>query len=328
MPERLPPLNALRAFEAAARHLSFKRAAEELSVTPTAISHQVRGLEEHLGVTLFRRLTRALELTAEGEAMLPKLREGMDCFAAAVACVRGLAPGVRLVVLAPPSFASRWLVPRLQGFTRDHPEIELHLAGSVKMIDGGDAALGLVAEGRMSRRDQPEIWIRYGTGRYPGFRIDRMFVPDYTAVCSPQLLRSKLPLRDPGDLRFHTLIHDDTIQDHKERPSWAEWLGVAGVDGVDASAGPHFTDSGLAIAAALDGLGVGLLSRPLVAGEIAAGRLVAPFAISIARSFAYYIVTPEAIADRPAVEAFRSWLLAEAAAVGARLPGGTVSSAP
>lgn len=313
MADRLPPLNALRAFEAAARHLSFKRAAEELSVTPTAISHQIRGLEEHLGLALFRRLTRALELTPAGAAMLPKLREGMDCFAAAVACVRELAPSARLVVLAPPSFASRWLVPRLQAFTRSHPEVELHLAGSVKMIDGGDMPSGLVPEGRMSRRDQPEIWIRYGTGHYPGFRIERMFVPEYTAVCSPQLLRAKLPMRTPADLCFHTLIHDDTIQDQKERPNWAEWLAVAGVSGVDASAGPHFTDSGLAIAAALDGLGVALLSRPLVAGEIAAGRLVAPFDISIARSFAYYIVTPEAIADRPAVAAFRAWLLEEAA---------------
>lgn len=315
MPDRLPPLNALRAFEAGARHLSFKRAAEELSVTPTAISHQIRGLEEALGVLLFRRLTRALELTAEGEAMLPKLREGMDCFAAAVASVRGMRPGGRLVVLGPPSFASRWLVPRLQAFTRDHPEIELHLAGSARMIDVGDVAGSLGHEGRTSRRDNPEIWIRYGTGRYPGYRVERMFVPEYTAVCSPRLMRAKLPLRSPADLRYHTLIHDDTIQDQRERPNWAEWFDVAGVSGVDASAGPHFTDSGLAIAATLDGLGVGLLSRPLVAGEIAAGRLVAPFDISIARSFAYYIVTPEAIADRPAVAAFRAWLLQEAARV-------------
>ena len=317
MADRLPPLNALRAFEAAARHLSFKRAAEELSVTPTAISHQIRGLEEHLGVALFLRLTRALELTAEGAAMLPKLREGMDCFAEAVACVRGLVPGARLVVLAPPSFASRWLVPRLQAFTRGHPEVELHLAGSVKMIDGSDLPASPTPGARTTRRDQPEIWIRYGTGHYPGFRVDQMFVPDYTAVCSPELLRAKLPLRKPADLGYHTLIHDDTIQDQKERPSWAEWLRVAGVSGVDAAGGPHFTDSGLAIAAALDGLGVALLSRPLVAGEIAAGRLVAPFDISIVRSFAYYIVMREAIADRPAVAAFRSWLL-EAAAGSAR----------
>ncbi|AWI81830.1 LysR family transcriptional regulator [Parazoarcus communis] len=311
MAERLPPLNALRAFEVAARHLSFRRAAEELSVTPTAISHQIRSLEEHLGVSLFRRLTRALELTPEGEAMLPKLREGMDCFSAAVAAVRAFAPDPRLVVLAPPSLALRWLLPRLQRFTSMYPEVELHLSGSAAMIDRGDAATQRLPDVEAALSTAPEIWIRNGYGRYPGCRVDLVLEPDYTAVCSPQLLRGKLPLRKPTDMRYQTLIHDDTIQDLQERPNWAEWLKVAGVKGVDTTAGPHFTDSGLAIAAALGGFGVALLSRPLVAAEIAAGQLVAPFDISLGRRFAYYIVTPEEIADRPVVAAFRNWLLDE-----------------
>jgi len=311
MPHRLPPLNALRAFEAAARHLSFKLAAEELAVTPTAISHQIRGLEAHLGCALFRRLTRALELTAQGAALLPKVREGLDSFAAAVAQVRALTPSARLLVVAPPSFASRWLVPRLQAFARRQPQVELHLAGSARMIDGGGPPGASPMEARAPRGEDPEVWIRYGTGHYPGFRAERMFVPEYTAVCSPALLRAKRPLRAPADLRYHLLIHDDTIPLGAERPSWEAWLRAAGVADIDAAAGPHFTDSGLAIAAAVDGLGVALLSRPLVAGEIAAGRLVAPFDISISRDFAYYVVTRPEAAGQPAIEAFRAWLLEE-----------------
>ncbi|THF56838.1 transcriptional regulator GcvA [Pseudothauera rhizosphaerae] len=328
MAYRLPPLNALRAFEAAARHLSFKLAAEELAVTPTAISHQIRGLEEYLGCALFRRLTRALELTPQGEALLPKVREGLECFAGAVAQVRALGPLTRLVVVAPPSFASRWLVPRLQGFGQREPQIELHLSASARMIDGGEAPGSPSMVIRPPRGEGPEAWIRYGTGRYPGFRVERLFMPEYTAVCSPVLLRAKRPLRKPGDLRYHLLIHDDTIPLERERPSWADWLRAAGVSGVDASAGPHFTDSGLAIAAAADGLGVALLSRPLVAGEIAAGRLVAPFDVTINRNYAYFLITRPDSAGQPAIEAFRAWLVQEAAGAMASAASPAVIAGP
>lgn len=306
---RLPALNALRVFEVAARHLSFKRAAEELSVTPTAVSHQIRGLEADLGVVLFRRLTRALELTPEGEVMLPKVREGMECFAAAVRQVRARVPGNILVVLAPPSFASRWLVPRLQTFSHLAPGVELHLASSTKAIDGGDTSGGHGMDPSGGGGEDPEVWIRYGSGDYPGFRVERLFAPEYTAVCSTALLRSKIPLREPADLRRHNLIHDDTIPEARERPSWEEWLRLAGVTGVKAHAGHHFSDSGLAISAALDGLGVALLSRPLVEAEISSGRLVAPFDITIKRRFAYHLVMSDAVAEEPQVELFRTWLL-------------------
>ena len=311
MAVRLPPLNALRAFEVAARHLSFKLAAEELSVTPTAISHQIRGLEQDLGVPLFRRLTRALELTPEGEAMLPKLREAMSAIAESVEAVRAMRPLSRLSVVAPPSFASRWLVPRLQRFAELHPQIELHLASATKAIDGRDAA-GLGIEPLTQRVEGAQLWIRFGTGAYPGYRSEMLLEPEYTAVCSPALLRAKIPLRLPADLRRHNLIHDDTVPDTRERPTWAEWLQAAGVTSVRADAGLHFNDSGLAIAAALDGLGVALVSKPLVAAEVAAGRLVMPFGISLRRRFAYYIVTPQALVPRATVAAFREWLLEEA----------------
>lgn len=308
---RLPPLNALRAFEVAARHLSFKLAAEELSVTPTAISHQIRGLEQDLGAPLFRRLTRALELTPEGEAMLPKLREAMSAIAESVETVRAMRPLSRLSVVAPPSFASRWLVPRLQRFAEQHPQIELHLASATKAIDGRDAA-GLGIEPLTRHTGDGHLWIRFGTGAYPGYRSEMLLEPEYTAVCSPALLRAKIPLRQPADLHRHNLIHDDTVPDTRERPTWAEWLHAAGVTSVRADAGLHFSDSGLAIAAALDGLGVALVSKPLVAAEVAAGRLVVPFGISLRRRFAYYIVTPQAAVPRPNVAAFREWLLDEA----------------
>ena len=306
MAARLPPLNALRAFEVAARHLSFKLAAAELSVTPTAVSHQIRGLEDDLGVTLFRRLTRALELTPEGEAMLPKLREGMACLAASVEAVRALRPSARLVVVAPPSFASRWLVPRLQGFARLQPAIELHLASSMKAIDSAEP--GAHGHDAAGPRGEGEVWIRFGTGGYPGCRVDCLFEPVYTAVCSPALLRTKIPLRRPEDLQRHNLIHDDTIPDARQRPTWAEWLEAAGVSGVNPEAGPHFSDSGLAIAAALDGLGVALLSKPLVAAEVAAGRLVVPFEVTVRRHFAYYLVSYEGVANHAPIAAFREWL--------------------
>ena len=312
MADRLSSLNALRVFEAAARHLSFKRAADELAVTPTAVSHQIRGLEDELGVMLFRRLTRAIELTAEGEAMLPKVREGLRCFTEATRLARGGGlPHNRLVVIAPPSFASRWLVPRLHGFYAREPEVELHLASSTRTIDVGDAGLNALHDINEHLGDDPEVWVRYGSGHYPGCRVDRLFEPEYTAVCSTALLRGKIPLREPADLRFHTLIHDDTIPEARERPSWVEWLAAAGVRNVRLRAGHHFSDSGLAISAALDGLGVALLSRPLVEPEIRAGRLVAPFPVIIRRSYAYHLVVSEMCSELPQVSSFRAWLLAE-----------------
>ncbi|MDX5446084.1 MAG: transcriptional regulator GcvA [Zoogloeaceae bacterium] len=315
MPDRLPPLNSLRTFEVAARHLSFKDAAEELSVTPTAVSHQIRGLEEFLGVELFRRLTRALELTSEGEAMLPKVREGMDCFAAAVSEVRSMKPGARLRVVAPPSFAQRWLMPRLWRFNEREPNVELYLRGSIKAIDSSSQLSTQHsddAEHRRGRnRDVPQLWIRYGRGQYIGVRTDHLFEPEYTAVCSPALLQRRIPLNKPEDLRHFALIHDETIPDRALRPRWEAWLAAAGVHGVRV-AGPHFSNSGLAISAAIDGLGVALLAKQIVEGEIATGRLVAPFDISIRCGFSYYIVSPENVADTPQVVSFRDWLIEEA----------------
>lgn len=312
MTYRLPPLNALRAFEAAARHLSFKNAALELSVTPTAVSHQIKLLEESLGLPLFDRLTRALALTPQGEAMLPKVREGLECFAAAVESAHTHADQGRLIVVLPPSFATRWLVPRLRRFAVAQPSLSLHVIRSLSTIDGNQGAGVAAAEPVDLRQEDALVAIRFGNGLYPGYQVDRMFGSDYLAVCSPKLLVADPPLRVPADMRHQVLLHDDATVNERSGPGWDEWCRLAGVSGVDTKAGPHFGDSGMVYVAALDGLGVALASRPLVANAIAQGRLVAPFDITVGQHYAYYLVIAESIFNRPAVQAFRQWLLEEA----------------
>lgn len=320
MSYRLPPLSALRAFEAAARHLSFKRAAEELHVTPAAVSQQIKALEAYLGLTLFRRLTRALEVTPQGLVMLPKIREGFDCLAAAVESTRRSGDGV-LTVNAPPSFASRWLVPRLPRFSAAHPEVELRLSSSVDTVDRrGETAV--FEAGMVDPRDAAsELAIRYGTGNYAGFRVEKIFAPDCVPVCSPRLPSAERPLAQPGDLRRHVLIHDETISDTERQAGWAQWLEAAGVPvggaaGADAQRGPRFSNAVLAVEAALDGQGVALALRPLVEADVAAGRLIMPFELTVPSPYAYFLVLPEAVAGRPSVAAFRAWLLSEGRALG------------
>jgi LysR family glycine cleavage system transcriptional activator len=309
---RSPPLNALRAFEAAARHLSFKKAAKELYVTPGAVSHQVKLLEEHLAVQLFRRLTRALELTTEAHAMLPKVREGLDALQAAVERVRAREDMSALTVVAPPNFAARWLVPRLSGFTKAHPDIEMHLASRQTMVDGREGGSVIVPDLDV-RPDAPVAMIRFGTGHYPGAHVDEVFSAVYVPVCSPKLLKGEHALRKPEDLRYHTLLHDDTVIEEGARPSWNDWLQSVGVTDIDATRGPHFSDAALALDAAIEGMGVTLAIKPLLASEIEAKRLAVPFDIAAATGYSYFLVTPEAGIENRALASFRDWLLGESA---------------
>jgi LysR family glycine cleavage system transcriptional activator len=276
------------------------------------VSHQVKVLEEFLGVALFRRLTRALELTAEGGAMLPKVREGMASLAEAVERVRSREGACALSVVAPPNFAARWLVPRLARFTALHPSLELHLASRPAMIDGREAAAAPVPV-HDAREDSPLVMVRFGDGRYPGARVDRLFSAVYVPVCSPRLLEGEHPLRAPADLRFHTLLHDDTVVKEGARPAWTDWLDSVGIHDIDVTRGPHFSDASLALEAATGGMGVTLAMRPLVQAEIEAGRLVVPFDITAPATFSYYLATPEADEQHPAAMAFREWLLAQTA---------------
>lgn len=311
MVQRLPPLNSLRAFEAAARHLSFKKAADELAVTPTAVSHQIKLLEEFLDLPLFRRLTRALELTAEGAAMLPQVQEGFASLAAAVDTTRRKETGGIVTVCAPPSFAARWLVPRLVHFTRSHPDIDLRLSSSVATIDSREQGGG---EGGASAEPPYDLMIRFGRGDYPGSSVDRLFSPNYITVCNPALLAGEHPLLTPKDLVWHHLIHDATVPELDDRPGWSQWLALAGVADLEPRLrGSHFEDAALAMAAAIAGHGVALAARPLVSADLAEGRLASPFPLSIPSRYAYYATIHGSKGKRPTVLALRNWLVREAA---------------
>jgi len=311
MSYRLPPLNALRAFESAARHLSFRKAAEELHVTPAAISHQMKILEDQLGVQLFRRLTRAIELTEVGRSFLPKLREGFERFAEAVEKVRSFENTGVLIVSVTPSFAIKWLIPRLYRFVTAHPDIDVRISANMRLIDSRRRDTRNKLDGENELANDADIDIRFGSGKYPRCRVDKLFQVSLTPLCSPRLLEGMRPLKKPQDLRYHSLLHDDTLEVSEGRPDWAMWLKAAGAEEVDTNRGTHFNHSILCNEAAIDGLGVVLGTREIAAHDLAMGRLVAPFDLSLQMELAYYVVSPEATADRPKVALFREWLLAE-----------------
>ena len=294
---RLPPLNALRAFEAAARHLSFAKAAEELNVTPAAVSHQIKALEEILGTKLFRRAKRAIWLTEAGQACLPDLREGFERLAAGIERLRGLESSGILTVSTPPSFAGKWLVPRLDRFRAGHPEIEIRVDANPQLVDFA--------------RDDVDVGVRFGLGDYPGLGSTLLLSEAFFPVCSPALLEGEHPLRHPEDLCWHTLLHEDQSFGEGTYPDWRMWLLAAGFPELYSSKGPRFSASELVTQAALDGQGVALGRRVLVAGDLEAGRLVQPFAMTYPVSFAYYLVSAKNAAERPKVAAFRDWMLRE-----------------
>jgi LysR family transcriptional regulator, glycine cleavage system transcriptional activator len=307
---RLPPLNSLRVFEAAARHLSFKEAAAELHITQAAVSHQVKSLEEYLGVQLFRRSARGVQLTDAARACLPKLREGFDALAAAVETLRERGEEAELVITAPPVFTARWLMPRLADFSKREAKIELHVFASSKMVDAGALDSSTLVGDLDLRTESSAVQIHLGAGNYPGHRADRLFGVSIAAVASPDL---KPELKAPEDLKNHTLLHDEAMEIVAGGNAWGKWLQAAGAaDRVDADRGPHFSSNILSLEAASQKLGVALALRPLVNADIASGRLVAPFDIEVKPGSAYYLVCPEVIADRPAVAAFRKWLLEQA----------------
>ena len=306
---RLPPLNALRVFEAAARHLSFKEAAVELHITQAAVSHQIKSLEEYLGVQLFRRGARGVQLTDAARACLSKLREGFDALASAVEMIRERGDGAELVITAPPVFTARWLMPRLADFSRQEPKIDLRVFGSSKMVDGGALNVGALVGDLDLRTESSEVQIHLGAGHYAGHRADRLFPVRIAVVASPALGSG---LKTPADLAGQTLLHDDALDIVAGGSAWRKWLEAAGVDDkVDAERGPRFSTNMLSLEAASQKLGVALALRPLVDADIASERLCAPFDVEVKPQSAYYLVCPEVIADRPAVAAFRKWLLAQ-----------------
>lgn len=297
MARRLPPLNALPSFEAAARHLSFSKAANELHVTHGAVSRAVRNLEDQLGVRLFVRETRSVSLTPVGASYAADVREALDHLAAATIATTGQQSSGVLSVSTLDSFAAKWLVPRLFCFRRSHGDIDVRLSTSEKLAD-------LVSDGI-------DVCIRYGRGQYSGLRAELLLEEDISPVCSPKLLEGPYPLSVPADLKHHTLIHDDFHID------WSMWLRTAGVEDVDPHRGPTYHSSEHAVQAAMLGEGVALGRSALVADDLNAGRLIRPFTFRLPAGLAYYLVYPPRALQRHKVKAFRDWLVAEAAAASA-----------
>jgi LysR family glycine cleavage system transcriptional activator len=296
---RLPPLNALRAFEAAARHLNFSRAADELAVTPGAVSQQIQNLEDYVGAALFKRTPKGLLLTDAAQTALPALREAFDRLAEAASLLTAAVDGRRLTVTVAPSFAAKWLVPRLGHFEAQHPLVDVWLSAGLEVVD--------FASGEI------DVAIRYGAGRYPGLEVIKLMSETVIPVASPSLLEAH-PLETPADLANHILLHDGSPDADDSCPDWAMWLAARGVKGVDGARGPRFNQSSLVIEAAVGGRGVALAKRALAQADLDAGRLIAPLQIATAVDFAYFVVHPKAKGRLPQVKAFVSWITGEAGA--------------
>ena len=286
---KLPPLNALKAFEAAARNLSFTRAADELFVTQAAVSHQVKALEDFLGVKLFLRRNRALLLTAEGQTYYLELKEIFDHILQATERLKNATSRGQLTISLPPSFAILWFVPRLSRFRDSYPDIDVRIR-AVDEVDG-------------SLTEDVDVAIYYGAGKWPGLKAFKLHSEYLIPVCSPLLLNGKKPLREPRDLLNHTLLHDET------RNAWKDWFRLVGIDKDKGDNGPIFSHSNLALKAAVYGQGIALANNVLVKQEIEAGHLIQIFPDVLPRTKSFYLVCRESQADVGKIATFRNWLL-------------------
>ena len=297
MPRSLPPLSALRTFEAAARLGSFTRAARELHVTPAAVSHQIRGLESYLGVVLFRRTTRRLVLTEPAAAALASLSEAFDRMAQGVDELRTSRRSATLSIGVTPAFAARWLVQRLPRFQKRHPRVQIHVRASAAPVDFD--------------QDDVDVAIRIGRGNVEGCIAVPLLGEWIGPVASPAFLR-RHPLRRPGDVSRAPLIHDDSMRRSGRRQGWQDWFKAAGVAPADRPQGTHFDDAHLALAAAAASGGIALGRLIYAAEDIAARRLRIAASPLIKMDIAYHLLIPEARMHGPAVVAFRRWLESEA----------------
>jgi LysR family transcriptional regulator, glycine cleavage system transcriptional activator len=289
---RLPSLNGLRAFEAAARHLSFTQAASELNVTQTAISHQIRRLEEELGIRLFVRKNRALALTSEAREYLPGIRAAFNDLRLATDRLLRRDDNNVLTISTLASLAAKWLLPRLSAFQEAHPEIDVHITTSTALID--------------FRSGDVDAAIRYGRGHWPGLRAEWLMADEMFPVCSPALLTGKKPLRCPEDLKDQVLLHNTSNSD-----DWRLWLTAAGLPAdISKQPGISFDLILMTVQAAIDGMGVAMGRTTYVKDDIAKGRLVVPFEITLPADAGFYIVSPDGSPDSPKLRAFRQWLIA------------------
>lgn len=307
MSRPLPSLKALRSFEAAARHLSFSRAADELHVTPGAVGQQVKSLESQLGVQLFKRSQHGLRLTEAGHALLPGLTDGFERLATAVGEARASDERRSLVVSIAPTLASKWLVPRLYRFSEAHDDIDVR-------IDATDRPVDL-------HNEDVDVAIRLSPSSHPELHSDLLFDEEVFPVCSPDLADDEHPLNTPADLRWHTLLHVDWKYPTDSWVDWAKWLKAAGVEEVvDASVGPRFSLFTMAIQSAIERHGVALPGSVFVGEDLASGYLIKPFDLSVKTDCSYYLLCPPATAHNPRVELFRDWLMDEARATRPDVP--------
>ncbi|MGX9432508.1 MULTISPECIES: transcriptional regulator GcvA [Bradyrhizobium] len=295
MAAKLPSLNGLRAFEAAARHLSFTQAAAELNVTQTAISHQIKRLEQELGVRLFLRQNRALTLTPKAAEYLPGVRAAFNDLKLATDRLLRREDDHVLTVSTLASLAAKWLLPRLSTFQEAHPGIDVRITTSTSLVD--------------FQRDNVDAAIRYGRGQWQGLRADWLMADELFPVCSPSLLKGEKPLKCPEDLRGHVLLHTSNANSD----DWRLWLTAAGLP-ADLSKQPGITFDliFMTIQAAIDGIGVAMGRTSYVQDDIAKGRLVVPFKITLPADAGFYLVSPQARADSPKLAAFRQWMVASA----------------
>ena len=307
MTARLPPLNSLRAFEVAARLLSVTNAAAELNVTPSAISHHIKALENYYGVALFTSSRRRLVLTEAGRKFLPWLSEGFNRLIAASNVLHSVRSEGSLTVVVSGSLAVKWLVPRLPAFNRRFPDLDMRVVASSLMLDRTETYLN---------NGDADIVIRFGPGHYPGYLVQRLMSDDVFPVCSPAIVTEETPLSTPTDLRHHPLIHDEGYMHYKEEslrfdttfPDWHMWCDAAGIDFTQMKHGGIFTTSAMAVRAALDGQGVVLGRSSMVLDDLTAGHLIKPFNLTVTNLFAYYSICLESAVQRPEVITFRDWL--------------------
>ena len=297
-----PPLNALRAFEAAARHLSLTKAASELNVTPSALSHQIRGLEDHLGAKLFDRGVRSIALTAAGKALQPGLQAGFVHIRDALASLNRLGDERVLVVSTPPGFTSKWLAPRLYRFSLAHPEIDLRVSSSIRnanfIADGVDVAV----------RNLP-----VNAAQDEALEVEKLIDQSLAPVCSPAFVERYGPFTSPDMLKGAPLIHDDSLAGRAEMPTWADWFAAAGVRDADVSRGLRFNSADHALDATVEGAGVLLAHNALAYDDLRTGRLVMPFDLTVPSGRCYAFVCPKERRGSANVRAFRGWLRNEVA---------------
>lgn len=302
---QIPGTRALAIFEAAARHLNFTRAAQEVGLTPAAVSYQIKEIEDQLRMTLFSRTSRTIRLTPSGKLMFEATVEALDILRRAAGRARRLSRGEGLLrVTADPVFAGKWLMPRVEAFRKAQPAVDLRfdISSDVRDFDGDDVDVG----------------IRFGAGKYPGLSAHRLFDNVIVPVCSPALLAAGPPLNTPADLAGHTLGHIDWSRAGIVWPNWSMWMAAAGVEDFDDSRCVVFSESSQVIQAAIAGSVVALADFAMIAKDLSEGRLVRPFelGIRVPPDFAYFLIYPAASGDDPRIVAFREWILSEAQATG------------